>query len=156
MRDEQTSIGFILTQWDFPPSALLTACPFMCWSHESFRVKVTIRKTPGLVDGGLLKGVVATSKFLLSLGLANHIRLYAELSWEHRAKSVSIPSPKAPQSESDFWWLSKKRILGKARWCRQPVVFRGLSCEPHNATQSFLKKQLGCNAALYFHVYCML
>lgn len=102
-----------------------TVCPlfFVCWKHESFRVKGTTgskRKSPELAGGGLLKDVVATSTVPVHLTLfsgslsiwPNILRFNAELSWECSAKSVSISRP-----QSSSVWVGHLMIV-------QEVYFR--------------------------------
>lgn len=125
-----------------------TVCPlfFVCWKHESFRVKVTTgskRKSPELAGGGLLKDVVATSTVPVHLTLSRALSLSGRTYYvlmRNCLESAALnqfpfPGPKAPRSESDIWWLSKKCISGQGQVME---AASGLSCELHTDTQSFL------------------
>lgn len=88
------------------------------------------KKKPNQADGGLLKGVVATSTVSLALALTlapfhtDHIRFYAELSWESSAKSVSIFRPQSSTDWIKLLMIIQEMYFGqKARWWRQAEVF---------------------------------
>ena len=160
MRDERTSINIILTQCHLCLSPIHCPPPFLCWKHESFCVKVTVgsnRKSLELADGGLLKGVVATSVVPVQPHPSRSLSVWLTILDFMRnclesavLNQFPFPGPKAPQSESDFWWLSKKCILGKARWWRQSVVFltEGTELWTTHWHTELSEKQLGFDAAL--------
>lgn len=123
------------------------------------------RKSPELADGGLLKGVAATSivplhlTLSLALCLTDHIRFYAELSWECSAKSVSISRPQSSSvwvrllmivQEMYFWARQGDR---GSQWCSW---LRGLSCERHTDTHSFLKNSEVSMQRFNFHLHFLL
>lgn len=163
MRDEQTSVNTILTQ------SHLCLSPFHCpplFCAENMKVGgwkwprgATEKALSWLMEvswrvSWLLPIVPVLS---LSLCLADHIRFYAELSWECSAKSVSISRPQS----SSVWvrllmivqemYFGQRQGDGGSQWCSR---LRGLSCEPHTDTQSFWRNSSVLMQLFYFHWCC--
>ncbi len=63
----------------------------------------------------LLLWILFTSPFLLTLCLADHIRFYAELSWECSTKSVSISRPQSSSAWVRLLMIVQEVYFGQGK-----------------------------------------